>query len=75
MIHPYYGDSEYLVVPDNWTGYDGEYTTFGLPYEMNGVRDRSKTLLKVFKLDSRVQAADLKHYLQVQESEPLQNGD
>ncbi|MFZ6022204.1 MAG: peptidoglycan recognition family protein, partial [Patescibacteria group bacterium] len=75
VIHPYYGDSEYLVVPDNWTGYDGEYATFSIPYEMNGVKDRSKTLLKVFKLDSRVQAADLKHYLQVQEIEPLQNED
>lgn len=75
VIHPYYGDSEYLVVPDNWTGYDGEYATFSIPYEMNGVKDRSKTLLKVFKLDSRVQAADLKHYLQVQEIESLQNED
>lgn len=66
VVHPYYGDSEYLVVPDNWTGYDGEYATFSTSYVMNGVKDRSKTLLKIFKLDPRVEAADLKHYLQVQ---------
>lgn len=64
VTHPN-NDTEYLVVPMGWTGYDGEYSTFSTPIIMNGPEDRAKTLLKIFKLDPRVEAADINHYLSV----------
>ncbi len=66
VVHPAYGDSEYLVPPMGWTGYYNEFATLSPALVMNGPEDRAKTLLKIFKLDPRVEAADVKGYYQTQ---------
>ncbi len=67
VVHPKYADSEYLIPPMGWTGYSGEYATFTPALTLNGPEDRAKILLKIFRLDPRVAAADVKHYLSTQE--------
>lgn len=64
ITHPN-GDMETVIPPMNWTGYSGEYLTFTPPLILNGPEDRTKTLLKIFRLDPRVEAADLKHTFSV----------
>lgn len=61
-------ETEYLLPPMGWTGYDNEYQTFTgtRPFVLNGPEDRAKTLLKIFRMDSRVKAADLLHHLETQ---------
>lgn len=66
VTHPRYGDSEYLLPPFNWKGYNNEYATYSPAYSLNGPEDRAKTLLKIFKLDPRVEAADFEHTLSTQ---------
>lgn len=56
--------TEYLIPPMNWMGYDDdtpEFSTFTPAFVINGPEERAKVLLKIFKLDSRVLAADLIH--------------
>ncbi|MCC7304431.1 N-acetylmuramoyl-L-alanine amidase [bacterium] len=65
VTHPN-SDTEYLLPPMGWTGYDSEYQTFTPALVLNGPEDRAKTLLKIFKMDPRVKAADVKHYLGTQ---------
>lgn len=61
---------EYLIPPMGWLGYDEdtpEFSTFTPALVINGPEERAKVLLKIFKLDSRVQAADLLHTYSVSE--------
>jgi hypothetical protein len=62
--------TEYLIPPMNWMGYDEdtpEFSTFTPAFVINGPEERAKVLLKIFKLDPRVLAADLIHTYSVNE--------
>jgi hypothetical protein len=66
ITHPKYADTEYLIPPMGWLGYSNEYATFTPEFIINGPEVRTKTLMKIFKLDPRVKAVDLKHSLTTQ---------
>jgi hypothetical protein len=65
IVHPS-GESDWYVAPDGWTGYYNEYATFSVPFIINGVNDRTRTLLKIFRLDPRVKYADVDHKYSIQ---------